>query len=667
MAQLRFGNGEHEREYEGTTPDDARAGRRDAGRFDSAGLFLRAPKPRRTTGASMSLWLLVTGAVLISCRSTELTVHEGDVGEVGAGGGVGGATQPAGGRAGAGAPGEIGAAGETGATTPDGGGGPGGNESSAGGGQGDGAAGGAGGLPSGGGPSGTGGAAGAGPIGGTGGLASTGGLGGVAPPAGSGGVAGASGPPAGAGGGAGAGPAGTAGAGTTNPGIGGAAGAAVTPPPASIPSIVVSTNDSGTATTWHADGAPDGAALFSQALGSNGRSCATCHAPEQSMSFSAAGASARFEASQGNDPLFRPVDGAVSPNADVSTLDARRAAYALLLSRGLVRVGLPFPATADFDLIAIKDPYGYASPAELSLFRRPLPAANLRFNTVVMWDGREGLVNAADPTNSLRAALASQATDAVSGHAQGQMRLTAASADSLVRFELGIYSAQTSSTDAGPLDALFAFGGPQALITQEFFPNINASSAALGSNPAGLPFNPVAFTTFAAWESIDGPGARSDAQRLVAEGERLFNLRTFSITNVPGLTTDAQPSLTGTCSLCHNSPQAGSTSTSNFFNLGLSSDTSKAATSLPLYTLKERSSGKEVVVTDPGRALITGAFQDVGAFKVPTLRGLAARAPYFHNGGVATLSGLVGFYNGRFNIGLTDHEKAALTAFLASL
>ena len=385
------------------------------------------------------------------------------------------------------------------------------------------------------------------------------------------------------------------------------------------------------------------------------------------MSVSAAGSSARFEASQGNYPLFRPIDGAVSPNADVSTLEARRAAYALLLSRGLIRVGLPVPANADFDLTGVSDPYGYASPAELSLFRRPLPAANLRFSTAVMWDGREGLVSASDPANSLRAALSSQASHAVAGHAQADVRLTPSSADSIVQFELGIYSAQTSSTSAGPLDALFAFGGPQALLTQEFFPGINVSLPSLGTNPSGLPFNPVVFTTFTAWESIDGPGATADAQRLVAEGERLFKLRTFTITNVPGLTTYTQPSLTGTCSLCHDAPQAGSNSTATFFNLGLSSDTSKAAVSLPLYTLKERSTGKEMVVTDPGRALITGAFRDVGAFKVPVLRGLAARAPYFHNGGVATLSGVVGFYNGRFNIGLTDHEKAALTAFLASL
>src|SRR5207237_173528 len=123
-----------------------------------------------------------------------------------------------------------------------------------------------------------------------------------------------------------------------------------------------------------------------------------------------------------------------------------------------------------------------ASASELSLFRRPLPAANLRFTTAVMWDGREGLVSPADPTNGLQAALASQASHAVVGHAQGDAPLSAPAADSIVRFELGIYAAQTTSSTAGPLDALFAFGGTQALVAQEFFPGINASLPSLGTN-----------------------------------------------------------------------------------------------------------------------------------------------------------------------------------------
>ena len=71
--------------------------------------------------------------------------------------------------------------------------------------------------------------------------------------------------------------------------------------------------------------------------------------------------------------------------------------------------------------------------------------------------------------------------------------------------------------------------------------------------------------------------------------------------------------------------------------------------------------------TDPGRAMISGKWADVGKFKGPILRGLAARAPYFHNGAAATLDEVVQFYEDRFNIGLTAQEKADLAAFLRAL
>lgn len=88
---------------------------------------------------------------------------------------------------------------------------------------------------------------------------------------------------------------------------------------------------------------------------------------------------------------------------------------------------------------------------------------------------------------------------------------------------------------------------------------------------------------------------------------------------------------------------------------------------LPLYTLHNKMTGELRQTTDPGRALVTGKWQDVGKFKGPVLRGLSARAPYFHNGSAATLSDLVEFYDIRFGIGFTTQEKADLIAFLRSL
>jgi cytochrome c peroxidase len=65
--------------------------------------------------------------------------------------------------------------------------------------------------------------------------------------------------------------------------------------------------------------------------------------------------------------------------------------------------------------------------------------------------------------------------------------------------------------------------------------------------------------------------------------------------------------------------------------------------------------------------MISGKCADIGKLKGPVLRGLAARAPYFHNGSAATLSDAVDFYDQRFNLNLTPQQKADLVAFLQTL
>jgi len=73
------------------------------------------------------------------------------------------------------------------------------------------------------------------------------------------------------------------------------------------------------------------------------------------------------------------------------------------------------------------------------------------------------------------------------------------------------------------------------------------------------------------------------------------------------------------------------------------------------------------MVTDPGRALISGKCADIGKVKGPILRGLAARAPYFHNGSAATLSDAVNFYDQRFGIKFSERQKQDLINFLNTL
>jgi cytochrome c peroxidase len=89
---------------------------------------------------------------------------------------------------------------------------------------------------------------------------------------------------------------------------------------------------------------------------------------------------------------------------------------------------------------------------------------------------------------------------------------------------------------------------------------------------------------------------------------------------------------------------------------------------LPVVTICQKPALTTCVrTTDAGRALITGNFADVGKFKGPILRGLAARAPYFHNGSARSLMDVVDFYESRFQVGFTQQEKLDLIAFLNSL
>ncbi|MEN9867769.1 MAG: hypothetical protein RL748_3359, partial [Pseudomonadota bacterium] len=168
-------------------------------------------------------------------------------------------------------------------------------------------------------------------------------------------------------------------------------------PPAPSAPLTPQANRTGTALTVSSTGSIDRNNPFFQPFG-NGRACVTCHQESAGWSITPATVLARFNASNGNDPLFRLNDGSNSPNAAVTTLEQKRAAYSMLLRKGLIRVGLPMPANAEFSLIRVEDPYAFASAAELSMFRRPLPTTNLKFTNTVMWDGRETL---ADPSSSL--------------------------------------------------------------------------------------------------------------------------------------------------------------------------------------------------------------------------------------------------------------------------
>jgi hypothetical protein len=327
----------------------------------------------------------------------------------------------------------------------------------------------------------------------------------------------------------------------------------------------------------------------------------------------------------------------------------------------LIRVSLPVPANAEFELIAIDDPYQCASPSDLALFRRPLPSTNLRFLSAVMWDGRES-----PNARSLHDNLLAQANGATRGHAQAFKDLDQAQLESIVRFEMALSTAQIADNVAGILTSQGGKGGASQLSREEFYIGINDP---LGLNPAGAAFDPNAFQLFTGWSELRSTthDRTTEARLSIARGERLFNSFPIAIQGVAGLNDElGVNTIPGTCTTCHDSPNIGNHSVAAPLNIGLVDETERTP-DMPLYTLRCMNSGVEYKVTDPGRALVTGKCKDIGKFKGPILRGLASRAPYFHNGAAATLRDAVEFYERRFKLGLSEQQKRDLVAFLQSL
>ncbi|HTR37464.1 MAG TPA: hypothetical protein VMH80_16275 [Bryobacteraceae bacterium] len=439
-----------------------------------------------------------------------------------------------------------------------------------------------------------------------------------------------------------------------------------------LPNLFPFPNASGVAATYNSGGPINLSGPFFQSLGTNGRSCGSCHRPSQGWSISADGMKVLFEITQGRDPVFRPVDGTnCDHNIDISTLAGRRRASSLLINKGLIRIPLPVPANAEFNVVSVVNPYGCGDPGTLSMYRRPLPATNLRFLSAVMWDGREsapqtGTQKIAFATNpaDLLADLAHQALDATTGHAQG-VTLSVENQQAIANFEAGLATAQTYDYQAGLLSSQGATGGPLTLGQQTvpgFFVGINDP---LGGNPMGTAFTSKIFDLFDAWVNQPARSRRAS----IARGEAVFNTKPINITGVAGLNDDLNvASIPGTCGTCHDAPNAGDHSLPVPLNIGVADVSSPLnVTYLPVFTLQNKTTLEIVTTTDPGRAMISGLWKDIGKVKGPVLRGLASRAPYFHNGSADTLDDVVNFYDSRFGIGFTAQEKADLVAFLKSL
>jgi hypothetical protein len=471
-----------------------------------------------------------------------------------------------------------------------------------------------------------------------------------------------------------------------------------------LPNWIQFPNDNGTSTTYSTDGGVDLTNPFFQSLGTNGRSCGTCHQPGDGMSVSASHAQDRFELTRGMDPLFRTVDGSnCDHDVDVSTLKGRRAAYSLLRTRGLIRVAVDVPPAADFAVVSVDNPYSCNETSKISMYRRPLPSANLPFLSAVMFDGRESSpltgttkIDFSNYPTSLLSNLVHQSIDATNGHAQGDgTRPTPAEQQQIVDFEMALFTAQETARGVGRLDARGATGGAHSLASAPFFISINSSVNFLlpqFEQPGGLDapgdgkFSPKIFDLFDAWADLPAANPRA----AIARGQALFNSKPITITGVKGINDDVSegglvpggvPSLQGTCGTCHDTPNVGNHSFPTPLDIGTGDPGASDALNLGgldiAYLPKIRACRKDpvtklptsecVTTTDLGQALIDGKFDHIGKIKGPVLRGLSSRAPYFHNGSAQTLLEAVRFYEVRFGLVLTPQEESDLIAFLGAL
>jgi cytochrome c peroxidase len=469
-----------------------------------------------------------------------------------------------------------------------------------------------------------------------------------------------------------------------------------------IPNLFPFLDSTGVVSTYNANGPIDESSknVFFQSLGTNGRSRGTCHLASDGFGLGVHSIQAKYAATHGNDPLFASIDGANCP----TSTSHDPASHSLLLKSGLIRIFLPVPANAQYQIQVERDPYGCAIVTDestgaqtVSMYRRPLPTTNLGFVSATMFDGETIApltIEASFPAN-LKTHLLQQSIDATLTHAQASDAPTLDQQSAIVNFELSLNSAQALDFRAGWLNFAGALGGPANLAKQEQFyhPGTNDS---LGADPHGNAFNSSAFTLYADWESSPDP-----MRRMIAAGEKLFNTRALTISNVRGLNDNAAlakvlgttvpiPPFAGTCTTCHDAPNVGNHSLPLALDIGTGHDPAAETDrlianglsqlnvlDLPVYRITGCPNPFQVpgqpvepyviFTTDPGKGLISGLCSDMVRTKGPVLRGLASRAPYFHNGAGRDLNEVLEFYNQRFQMNLTQEEKQQFIAFLNSL
>jgi hypothetical protein len=432
---------------------------------------------------------------------------------------------------------------------------------------------------------------------------------------------------------------------------------------------------------------------FFTAIGPSGRACVTCHQPADAMSLAVADVQRQWDRGGAADPLFAPLDGSNCP----SLPQQARASHSLLLDHGLIRIARSWPPrdlsgqpiTPDFTIEVVRDPTGcendphwglHADSPHISVYRRPRPVANFKFIEAMgfAYDPKAGMPLALDPetgkpvSGNLMAdarvpTLSAQMRDAASTHLAFLKNMSRRDIARILDFEHRLYVAQQSDSQGGAVDAAGAEGGPRKLQV--------SPPGRLGSQ--GTPV----WSEFAAWEKVS-PAERAKLaptvvafRDSVARGARTFRTKTFLISDSAGINSPigfGNP-VRNACVFCHNMSFMGMDVAPGQVDLGTTNQPfAEPMPWLPLFRITCTGAphphyGRIILTSDPGYALTTGRCADVGRITLQSMRGLAARAPYFSNGSARDLRGIVDFYDRRYHIGYTEREKQDLTNLMRAL
>jgi cytochrome c peroxidase len=339
-------------------------------------------------------------------------------------------------------------------------------------------------------------------------------------------------------------------------------------------------------------------------LGTNGRSCADCHMPFDSLQLSPAGAEARFQLLQRRratypnaiDPLFLPID------ADDFRINGEAANdFSNLRQNGLIRITLPLPAN-----IKLIDPATNAPSAETSIdIWRAVPTVfNVRLtgpDNLNPWP-RGPNASGGFQLDGRIGTLSEQARGAILNHAQAQAEPGPGFLDDLAALEQVLFSS----------------------------PRVRLLSDAVRSGTSALP-------------DIDPP-----LNALQAQGKATFIRACAQCHGGPGMSTP-QPPVVRFHDISTQCPRPVDTVTpARFLFTPCPARLARNARTYEI-TLNNGTVARRVS-SDPGRALLSGfvggpaAQDDWNKLDMPGLRGIAHTAPYFHNNSAATLEEVADHY-----------------------